>query len=56
MSNDPRSNEAYTCTKDLITRIAKKKPFAVNDRGGRVNYGPYQRVDEFYNDWPAVAE
>ncbi|KAI2784240.1 FMN-linked oxidoreductase [Daldinia loculata] len=40
---------------DVITRISQKKPFAVNDRGGFVNYGPYRTVDEFYNDWPRIS-
>ncbi|KAI0113149.1 FMN-linked oxidoreductase [Daldinia grandis] len=31
--------------------IAEKKPIAVNDSGGYVNYGPSRMVDEFYNNW-----
>lgn len=30
-------------------------PFAGNDRGNTVHYGPYQTVDENYNDWPAAT-
>lgn len=40
---------------DLITRVKKRVPFATNDRGGRVNYGPYKHPNEFYNDWPCAA-
>ncbi|OJJ36097.1 hypothetical protein ASPWEDRAFT_111961 [Aspergillus wentii DTO 134E9] len=40
---------------DLITRIKNGLPFAVNDRGGMVNYGPYTTPDENYNDWPAAS-
>ncbi|KAJ5645965.1 hypothetical protein N7490_002337 [Penicillium lividum] len=29
--------------------------FASNDCGGKVNYGPYQHPDEYYNDWPSVV-
>ncbi|KAK0625611.1 N-ethylmaleimide reductase [Lasiodiplodia hormozganensis] len=42
--------------KDLITRIKKGIDFAVNDRGGKVNYGPYETVDEGYNDWPTAIQ
>lgn len=42
--------------KDLITRIKKGIDFAVNDRGGKVNYGPYDTVDEGYNDWPTAVQ
>lgn len=30
-------------------------PFAGNDRGPPVFYGPYDSPDENYNDWPAAA-
>lgn len=42
--------------KDLITRIKQGIDFAVNDRGGKVNYGPYETVDEDYNDWPTAIQ
>ncbi|KAH8901377.1 FMN-linked oxidoreductase [Thozetella sp. PMI_491] len=38
---------------DVITRIQAGVPFAGNDRGESVNYGPYDSPDENYNDWPA---
>lgn len=37
---------------DLVERIRRNVPLAENDRGGKVNYGPYDDVDENYNDWP----
>ncbi|GKZ21727.1 hypothetical protein AbraIFM66951_003797 [Aspergillus brasiliensis] len=37
---------------DVISRIRNGIPFAGNDRGGFVNYGPYKCPDENYNDWP----
>ncbi|KAI7773115.1 12-oxophytodienoate reductase [Diaporthe eres] len=40
---------------DLITRIKHVIPFARNDRGSSVFYGPYDKVDENYNDWPAAV-
>lgn len=40
---------------DLISRVKNGIPLAGNDRGGRVNYGPYETVDEFYNDWPRAV-
>ncbi|KAK1146952.1 hypothetical protein N8T08_002279 [Aspergillus melleus] len=30
-------------------------PFAENDRGKTVNYGPYTKPDENYNDWPYAS-
>ncbi|RMJ07955.1 hypothetical protein CDV36_012442 [Fusarium kuroshium] len=41
---------------DLITRIKHGIPFATNTRGGHVNYGPYEDVNENYNDWPVASE
>lgn len=40
---------------DLVERIKKNIPLAGNDRGGKVNYGPYEDVDENYNDWPVAT-
>ncbi|KAJ4381622.1 hypothetical protein N0V86_002986 [Didymella sp. IMI 355093] len=40
---------------DLVERIKKGVPFAENDRGGKVNYGPYGDVKENYNDWPTAT-
>ncbi|TFK54622.1 FMN-linked oxidoreductase [Heliocybe sulcata] len=40
---------------DMITRIRKGIPLAVNNRGAAVHYGPYQDVNENYNDWPYAA-
>ncbi|KAJ4316745.1 hypothetical protein N0V94_005302 [Neodidymelliopsis sp. IMI 364377] len=40
---------------DLVERIRKNVPFTENDRGGKVNYGPYSDVNEDYNDWPAAT-
>ena len=40
---------------DLVERIRKNVPFAVNDRGGKVNYGPFEDVNENYNDWPSAT-
>lgn len=40
---------------DLVERIRKNVAFAENDRGGRVNYGPYSDVNENYNDWPLAT-
>lgn len=37
---------------DLVTRLVSGIPLASNDRGGMVNYGPYQDPNENYNDWP----
>ncbi|KFA56516.1 hypothetical protein S40293_01118 [Stachybotrys chartarum IBT 40293] len=39
---------------DVISRIRHNIPFAENDRGDNVFYGPYSAVDEHYNDWPAA--
>lgn len=38
----------------MITRIKHGIPFARNDRGCTVFYGPYDSPDENYNDWPAA--
>ncbi|EQB51690.1 NADH:flavin oxidoreductase/NADH oxidase [Colletotrichum gloeosporioides Cg-14] len=40
---------------DVINRIMHGVPFAGNDRGSTVHYGPYQTVDENYNDWPTAT-
>ncbi|PSN59476.1 FMN-linked oxidoreductase [Corynespora cassiicola Philippines] len=36
---------------DLITRVKDGIPLAENDRGGHIYYGPYDDVNEGYNDW-----
>ncbi|GLA43675.1 hypothetical protein AnigIFM63309_001606 [Aspergillus niger] len=41
---------------DLISRIKKGVPFALNTRGGKVNYGPFQDPNENYNDWPSSEQ
>ncbi|GCB21346.1 N-ethylmaleimide reductase [Aspergillus awamori] len=41
---------------DLISRIKKGVPFALNTRGGKVNYGPFQDPNENYNDWPSFEQ
>ncbi|RDH27996.1 FMN-linked oxidoreductase [Aspergillus welwitschiae] len=41
---------------DLISRIQKGVPFALNTRGGKVNYGPFQDPNENYNDWPSFEQ
>lgn len=38
----------------MITRIKHGIPFARNDRGSNVFYGPYNSPDENYNDWSAA--
>ncbi|TDZ15094.1 Flavin oxidoreductase hxnT [Colletotrichum orbiculare MAFF 240422] len=40
---------------DVVSRIRRGIPFAGNDRGDAVYYGPYQTPDENYNDWPAAV-
>lgn len=40
---------------DLVQRIRRNIPLAENDRGGKVNYGPYEDVNEGYNDWPTAT-
>ncbi|KAF7595607.1 hypothetical protein BBP40_005355 [Aspergillus hancockii] len=40
---------------DLISRLKAGVAFSVNDRGGRVNYGPYNVPDENYNEWPKAT-
>ncbi|KAL4964204.1 uncharacterized protein BDV14DRAFT_209516 [Aspergillus stella-maris] len=40
---------------DVISRVKHGIPFAENDRGNTVYYGPYATPDENYNDWPAAA-
>ncbi|RAH44903.1 FMN-linked oxidoreductase [Aspergillus brunneoviolaceus CBS 621.78] len=40
---------------DVISRIKNGIPFAQNDRGKNVHYGPYRAPDENYNDWPAAS-
>ncbi|RAH76998.1 FMN-linked oxidoreductase [Aspergillus japonicus CBS 114.51] len=40
---------------DVISRIKNGIPFAHNDRGKTVHYGPYRTPDENYNDWPAAS-
>ncbi|KAJ4983948.1 hypothetical protein SVAN01_10569 [Stagonosporopsis vannaccii] len=45
----------FICNPDLVERIRKNIPFAKNDRGGKVNYGPYKDVNEDYNDWLAAT-
>ncbi|KEF59305.1 uncharacterized protein A1O9_04149 [Exophiala aquamarina CBS 119918] len=40
---------------DVVTRIRKGVPFANNDRGDFVYYGPYRVPDENYNDWPVAT-
>ncbi|KAF1922972.1 FMN-linked oxidoreductase [Didymella exigua CBS 183.55] len=40
---------------DLVERIRQNVPLAENDRGGRVNYGPYAHVNDDYNDWPCAT-
>ncbi|KAI9147453.1 Aldolase-type TIM barrel [Paramyrothecium foliicola] len=39
---------------DVISRIKHGIPFAINDRGKNVNYGPFRDPNENYNDWPAA--
>ncbi|KAJ0122759.1 FMN-linked oxidoreductase [Diaporthe amygdali] len=40
---------------DLVTRIKNNLPFAVNDRGGHIYYGPFQDANGGYNDWPTTV-
>ncbi|KAL4878001.1 hypothetical protein BJY04DRAFT_221575 [Aspergillus karnatakaensis] len=40
---------------DLISRIQQDVPFALNTRGGMVNYGPFEHPDENYNDWTSFG-
>ncbi|KAI0131939.1 hypothetical protein BJ170DRAFT_679837 [Xylariales sp. AK1849] len=42
----------YIYNPDVITRIREGIPFATNDRGDVVYYGPYKSPNENYNDWP----
>ncbi|RDW63059.1 uncharacterized protein DSM5745_10170 [Aspergillus mulundensis] len=46
---------AFICNPDVISRIKHGIPFAHNDRGSVVHYGPYRTPDENYNDWPAAV-
>ncbi|KAL4904753.1 hypothetical protein BDW74DRAFT_185346 [Aspergillus multicolor] len=46
---------AFICNSDLVSRIEYGIPFAQNDRGSVVYYGPYKTPDENYNDWPAAV-
>ncbi|KAJ4249769.1 hypothetical protein NW762_012111 [Fusarium torreyae] len=46
---------AFIYNPDVIPRIAQGVPFAKNDRGPNVYYGPGETADENYNDWPAAA-
>ncbi|KAL4863516.1 hypothetical protein BDV12DRAFT_189608 [Aspergillus spectabilis] len=41
---------------DLISRLKENVPLADNDRGGWVYYGPYETVEQGYNDWPCSRE
>ncbi|KAF2422963.1 FMN-linked oxidoreductase [Tothia fuscella] len=40
---------------DLVTRILRDIPLALNDRGGIVYYGPYQQSSDGYNDWSVAT-
>ncbi|PYH94549.1 FMN-linked oxidoreductase, partial [Aspergillus ellipticus CBS 707.79] len=40
---------------DFMSRARAGVPLATNNRGGAVNYGPYQHPDENNNDWPLAA-
>ncbi|KAI1243823.1 hypothetical protein MGN70_013689 [Eutypa lata] len=46
---------AFICNPDVISRIQHGIPFAQNDRGNDIYYGPYETPDENYNDWPAAT-
>ncbi|KAF4964265.1 hypothetical protein FSARC_7819 [Fusarium sarcochroum] len=47
--------DLLTFCQDVVPRIAHGIPFAENDRGPTVYYGPGKTADENYNDWPAAA-
>ncbi|RDW84087.1 Aldolase-type TIM barrel [Aspergillus mulundensis] len=40
---------------DFVSRLKSGEAFAVNDRGGKVNYGPFETPDQDYNDWPRAT-
>ncbi|KAI5475869.1 hypothetical protein MNV49_000751 [Pseudohyphozyma bogoriensis] len=40
---------------DLVSRIKTGAELALNTRGKNVNYGPYGKPDDFYNDWPTAS-
>ncbi|KAE8411374.1 hypothetical protein BDV36DRAFT_288811 [Aspergillus pseudocaelatus] len=48
------ANHEYT--PEEAEEIRKGIPFAGNDRGKTVNYGPVQYIDENYNDWPFAEQ
>jgi 2,4-dienoyl-CoA reductase-like NADH-dependent reductase (Old Yellow Enzyme family) len=57
VSFDCRNHEGRASSdalQDIITRIEHSVPFAVNDKGGKVNYGPFRTPDEYYTDWPTA--
>ncbi|KAF6829018.1 hypothetical protein CMUS01_08347 [Colletotrichum musicola] len=45
----------FICNPDLVSRIRHGIPFAQNDRGNSVHYGPYTNPGENYNDWPVAT-
>ncbi|KAK1671008.1 hypothetical protein BDP55DRAFT_697139 [Colletotrichum godetiae] len=40
---------------DVIFRIQHGIPFAENDRGTNVHYGPFEKPSQKYNDWPVAV-
>ncbi|KAK1538864.1 uncharacterized protein CCOS01_00178 [Colletotrichum costaricense] len=40
---------------DVIFRIQHSIPFAENNRGNNVHYGPFEEPNQNYNDWPIAA-
>ncbi|KAL2832770.1 hypothetical protein BJY01DRAFT_253745 [Aspergillus pseudoustus] len=47
--------KAFVHNPDVVSRLKKGVQLAGKDRGGWVYYGPYDTVDEGYNDWPAAT-
>ncbi|KAF1986042.1 FMN-linked oxidoreductase [Aulographum hederae CBS 113979] len=41
---------------DLVSRVKRGIPLALNDRGGKVYYGDGLKPEEGYNDWPVAVQ
>ena len=37
-------------------RVKNGLPWAEDERGENVHYGPYETPDENYNDWPLACD
>lgn len=45
----------YIANPDLVERIENGDLLAENDRGSHVHYGPYEKPDDDYVDWPSAT-